>query len=483
LKISEIKRVIFPHIVKDSASGDVEIEGFSVSSGDVKKGFMFFAMIGARHDGHIYIGDAFLRGASVVVGEKEMDLKNYIQVDSTMKVLKELSPLFYGNPQNKMDFIGVTGTNGKTTTSYMIEHILRSKRSVGVIGTVEYRFGGRSLKAPNTTPFPWSWYKLLSNMAKAQVRTVVAEVSSHALQQGRIEKTMFDVVVFTNFTRDHMDFHGDEESYFRAKSKLFTDYAKSGGLAVINLDDRKGTELLKSLESLNTITYGVRNSRADLNCISFVETEYGISGVLEFKGSSIDFYLPMSGFFNLYNMMAAVAAVSDYVTVEEAVELLKKDVSVPGRMERVGKWGRIYLDYAHTPDALENILKSLSEIKKSGRIITLFGAGGDRDKGKRILMGESVSKYSDVVFLTSDNPRSEDPRAIIEDVRKGIHERVKLYTILNRDEAIREAIQFVSKDDILVVAGKGHEDYQLLKDGKIYFSDRDEILKNLEDKS
>ncbi len=475
---SEFKAHVADHIIETNISDDFRIFDITVDSREVRSGFAFFALKGTKTDGHRFIPQVERKNPSLIVGEEPSDARFYIRVDSVREVLSKISPLFYGEPQKELSLIGITGTNGKTTVSYMVEHLLQSKAKPGVIGTVEYRWNGRSLKAPNTTPFPWSWYKLIRTMRSDGVDTLVSEVSSHALSQERIRGTEFDVAVFTNLSRDHLDFHGDLESYFEAKKLLFTRYLKSGGIAVVNVDDPAGVKLSEELKDRRIRTFSAEGKEADLSLVSLKMGSVGMDYVIRCGKKELSGHLPLVGRFNVQNMMAAILAVSDIVKPEEAVSILAGGVSVPGRMERVGSEGRVFIDYAHTPDALENILVSLSEIKGAGRIITVFGAGGDRDRGKRSQMGTVAERYSDCVILTNDNPRTESPENIVEDIKTGMTREPSVF--LDRAEAVERALEIAENEDIVVVAGKGHEDYQIFSDRTVYFSDRETILKCME---
>jgi len=315
-------------------------------------------------------------------------------------------------------------------------------------------------------------------MERDGTKIVVSEVSSHALEQKRIEGTVFNCALFTNFSRDHLDYHLTEENYFAAKKLLFTKHLRSDGKAIINIDDSKGLELLEEIkESVKTISFSLKNKLADLYCSSVEHLPFGLKLTLNYKTETWETTLPMVGIFNIYNMMGALLAVSDYIHPKKGCHILEKGISVPGRMEKVGDFARIFVDYAHSPDALLNILETANAIRHGGKIITLFGAGGDRDSGKRPLMGAIAQKYSDKVIITNDNPRKENPENIINDIISGVEDKSKITVINDRSLAIKEAISSISDKDILIIAGKGHEDYQILNSGTIYFSDRDEVLK------
>lgn len=474
--VSELRAVSSEYIISEGALTERDLTEITVDSREVGPETVFFAIKGSRTDGNNFIDAALQSGAGLVIGEKELRVENYIQAKDIHKLLIELSPIFYGDPQTKMDFVGITGTNGKTTTSYMAEKIIECKKKVGVIGTIGYKFDGKTLKAPNTTPFPWTWYKLLRDMRRSGTEVVISEVSSHALDQERIEGTFFDAAVFTNFTRDHIDYHKTEEEYFSAKEKLFTKYLKKNGLAVINIDDPKGIRMLSSVPAgIEKLTFSFADKNADLYIYECEAHGLGSKISMNFRGKTLKADFAMMGRFNVANMASAILACSRYCEVEDALKILSGGLIVPGRMERVGSWGRIYIDYAHSPDALENILKTVVPAKGNGKLAVVFGAGGDRDKGKRPLMGAAACRYADLIIVTTDNPRSEEPSEIIKEIVGGISDKAKLIVIADRSEAIKKAVELVDESDILVIAGKGAEDYQIFKDKTIYFSDRDEV--------
>jgi len=349
----------------------------------------------------------------------------------------------------------------------------------GLIGTSGYRWNGRTVPAENTTPFPWTWYRTLAAMRRDGVRFVVAEVSSHALDQHRIAGTQFDVGVFTNFTRDHLDYHGTEEAYLAAKKRLFEEYLRADGNAVVNLDDAKGCEIAAMVRHrCRLLTFSLSDQSADLWVKEAVPREAGYALTLSYHGEEIAATTALSGRFNLSNLLAALLASAPWVGPSHAAHAAA-DLTVPGRMERVGTRGRLFVDYAHTPDALENVLITAKEMAGERRLIVVCGAGGDRDKGKRPLMGAVAARYADLLIVTSDNPRTEDPLAIIAEILSGIPAGVPHESVPDRAAAIRRAVEEAGEDDVVIVAGKGAEDYQLIGTEKRPFSDREEILKAL----
>ncbi len=455
-----------------------EIEDITVDSRKVSRNSAFFAVTGTKLDGHDYIKDAFANGASVVFGEKPLNVEKYIRVTDVEKVLSVISEPFYGFPQKNISSTAITGTNGKTTVAHIIHKMLSGKMKTGLVSTTCCRTGDREFDIPNTTPFIWDWYRILAEMRDSSVQHFVSEVSSHALQQGRVKGSLFNTAVFTGFSRDHIDFHGSMDAYFNSKKRLFEDYILSGGRAVINADDEKSGEIADAAEKngAEVSFFSMADPDAHLFVEKYSVTEQKTLKVkMRYNSEVYELNLPMVGVFNIRNAMASVLAVSEYLSVNEALTVLEKGVKVPGRMERVSSDANVFVDYAHTPDALENVLESLEEFKSGGRIITVFGAGGDRDKGKRPQMGAIVEKYSDISIITNDNPRTENPFEIIDNLSSGMVENCFI-VIPDRKKAIKKAVECMGEKDIVLIAGKGHEEYQINGNVKNYFSDRKEAL-------
>ncbi len=461
--------------VSDKSAG---LEKITADSPEVAPGSVFFCIKGQNSDGHDFIDAAFEKGAEFIVGEKECGKKNYIRVDSVKDALRAVLPVFYDEPDRKMKMIGVTGTNGKTSTTFIVENILRDDLSCGVIGTLNYKYAGKLIPAQNTTPLNWKWYSLLDDMRKSGVDAVISEVSSHALAENRIEKTMFDAAIFTNLTRDHLDFHKTFENYYQAKKKLFSEHLKSGGTAIINIDDEAGKRLSEELAGVRQIRISEKDNSAEL----FIKTERigddGSEVVFTFGGISRKVKIPLVGNFNIYNTAGAFAASALFIGAEKAFGRIGNNVSVPGRLEKVGKHA-VYIDYAHTPDAMENVLLTLRKLGIYEKIIIVFGAGGDRDSGKRPIMGETACRVADRIIVTVDNPRTEDPEKIIADILAGCPKDADVTVINDRAEAIKKAIEIKGKNDVVLIAGKGAENYQITKSGKKFFSDRLEAEKSL----
>ena len=466
---------------------DVEISHLNYHSRKIGPGDLFVAMKGYAQDGHDFIGDAVSRGATAVLSElapdmviqklsrKPNQMPVVIQVSDSRKALSRLAVAFYHTPFHNMNLIGITGTNGKTTTSYLLESILLAAgRKPGVIGTINHRISSSVLKSSVTTPESLDLMKILREMADHSATDVVMEVSSHALDQGRVADCPFHTVLFTNITRDHLDYHHSMDAYFKAKSLLFTGLSDKVS-AIINIDDPRGADLM-ALTSAEVITYGINNS-CDVTAKDVNVSRTGISArLISKKMGECDIRSSLIGNFDIYNIMAAASAAItlgvDLKTIASGIESMK---GVPGRMELVPNTRSltIVVDYAHTPDALEKALEAANQITE-GRILTVFGCGGDRDRGKRNEMGRVAGKHSHKVFITSDNPRSEDPIAIAEEIEKGvIASGQKDYVVeLEREMAIRMAVESALKNDLVLIAGKGHEDYQIIGNTRRDFDDR-----------
>jgi len=488
-----------------------EIKGIAYHSKQIGKGFLFAAIRGMEVDGHRFIEEAIERGAETVVLEEEREVSNrtMIIVPNSRQALAKISSNFYGDPSSRIRLIGITGTNGKTTTTYLLESILKKAGyTVGVIGTINYRFGQKITPAPNTTPESLELQKIIWEMLGEGTSHVIMEVSSHGLDLDRVDGCQFDGAVFTNFTSEHLDYHKTLEQYFESKKKLFSDYLmksqKKKRFAVTNHDDPKGEEIMKGID-LPVIRYGLSPS-CDITANKVVSSFEGLSCQIKTPKGNFSVHSKLIGNFNLYNILAAVAVGMGMdvplETIKEGVEGLE---GVSGRFEKVENKRNIHVivDYAHTHDALERALLGLRGILESrprnyGKMITVFGCGGDRDRTKRPLMGQVAGKYSDLAILTSDNPRTEDPLTILEEVEKGLkslpikewgQNEMKLWRskkgylkVPDRREAIRMAIRMAQPSDIVLIAGKGHEDYQIIGKKKFPFDDRIEAKKALEEK-
>ncbi|MEE9554656.1 MAG: UDP-N-acetylmuramoyl-L-alanyl-D-glutamate--2,6-diaminopimelate ligase [candidate division Zixibacteria bacterium] len=454
-----------------SGAPGIEISGLTDDSREVIPGDLFAAIPGYKTDGRKYISEALSLGAVAVLTSPGIDLHSEIPIIITEDIRKNLAFIadrYFEEPSNKLTVAGITGTNGKTTTSYLLAGIFESAGwSWGKIGTIGYDIGSRNISSGNTTPGIINIQRYLAEMIKSGFSGCAMEVSSHALEQGRARGVRFSSATFTNLSQDHLDYHNDMESYFESKARLFNDIP----LAVINIDDSYGVQLLKRASG-SVITFGTGdNADFGYSC-----DEMNICGsLLEFRydGLKKDFRFPLPGIFNHQNVAAAAAtAVGLGLSLDEAVDGLRIARAVPGRLQPIvmGQPFAVFIDYAHTPDALEKLLTSLREFKPK-KLHVVFGCGGDRDRKKRPMMGRIASVLGDHVYLTSDNPRTEDPGIIIEDTLKGMVDRKKCQVIEDRSMAIKTAISKISEGDVLVIAGKGHEDYQVVGTVKKYFSD------------
>ncbi|MGB9791741.1 MAG: UDP-N-acetylmuramoyl-L-alanyl-D-glutamate--2,6-diaminopimelate ligase [Thermacetogeniaceae bacterium] len=469
-------------IIADNGLNPV-IAGIHYDSRQVQPGFVFVCIKGFRLDGHSFVGDALARGAIAVVSERRIDIPDgiaWIQVSDTRSALAAMSASFYGHPSRELFLCGVTGTNGKTTTTHLIEAVLRAKgEKTGIIGTVWNKIGDQKLPVTHTTPESLDLQALLRKMVDSGVRAVAMEVSSHGLALKRVAGCEFDAAVFTNLTQDHLDFHKDMREYLEAKMLLFKSLGRKRTksrpfYAVVNADDPSAEEIVKNTDA-PVITYGIRE-KADLVAEELELSSKMSSFVLSYGGAKIPFTILLPGAFNVYNTLAAVAVgIQEGVPLDAIRDTLKEVKGVPGRFEVVdaGQDFTVIVDYAHTPDGLENLLRTARAIT-AGRLITVFGCGGDRDPGKRPLMGKISGELSDYTVITSDNPRTEDPQRIIEQIVAGIEQvgGAKFAVEPDRAEAIRVALHYARSGDVVVIAGKGHEDYQIIGEKKYPFDDR-----------
>jgi len=457
-----------------------EIQGIAYSSKDVQPGFLFAALKGEKKNGFEFIDEALLNGAAVFLSEKPKPKnfeKTWLQASDAREALALCSANFYSQPSQKMKVVGITGTKGKTTIPYLLEEILKKSHFLpAVIGTISYRGPRIKISAERTTPEAPDLQRMLAEMLAQGVTHCLIEVSSHALDLRRVLGIGFDIALFTNLSGDHLDYHHTMERYFEAKKKLFFLNHKKR-TAVINSDDPWGKKLISDLPS-GVVTYGL-GPGAHIRGENFKLTEKGIEFSAKYPAGELLVSSPLLGKPNLYNILASIAvALSLNIPVSAIKEGITSLQEVPGRFEKIkNTLGlHIFVDYAHTDDALKNLLETVRELNPK-RIILIFGAGGDRDKTKRPRMGEVAGNLADWTILTSDNPRSEDPLAIISDIEKGIKKTgAKNYKILpDRKEAIEHALFFGEKGDYILVAGKGHEDYQIIKDKVIPFKDADVI--------
>lgn len=478
-------RDILSNLQTLAASGDAEITGIAYDSRKVKPGFLFFAMRGESSDGNRFVDAALRAGATGLVTDSETTAAPaniaFARVAHGRRALAKVSANFYGRPADHLKLTGVTGTNGKTTTTFLIEHILRSAgRSVAMIGTIEYHVAGRVLAAPHTTPESLELNATFAEAVQAGAMEAVMEVSSHALEQGRVYGLHYDVAVFTNLTRDHLDYHQSMEAYFAAKAKLFQgDGAAPPAVAIINEDDEYGIKLRNVVQGSGSevIGYGLHDARVTAAKVVYSPT--GTRFDMRLGDEIISCESPLIGEINVYNVLAASgAAYARGCSLEQIRDAVASFTRVPGRFERIdcGQPFIVVVDYAHTDDALRNLTRIARQLlarqNSGGRIITLFGCGGDRDRAKRPLMARAAGEGSDFVVLTSDNPRSEDPQAIIADALPGLAQTGSRHVVEpDRRKAIAIAISEARPGDIVLIAGKGHEKYQITREGTFPFDD------------
>jgi UDP-N-acetylmuramoyl-L-alanyl-D-glutamate--2,6-diaminopimelate ligase/murE/murF fusion protein len=504
-----------PDAPQDAKLPDLDIDSIHYRAQEVQPAGLFVAIEGQTADGHNFVHQALQNGAVAIVTQKEppqpylkeclaqvvKDQPIMIRVPDTRQAMADLSARFFGDPSGDMTLIGVTGTNGKTTVAYLLESILlQAGLKTGVIGTINYRYAAKKFSSPMTTPESLDLQRILAQMLSEGVTHVVMEASSHAMNLSRIRSCWFDVAVFTNLSQDHLDFHGDMQSYWSSKKRLFTEYLAQGpkkerAIAVINCNDPRGEELAETLP-MTVITTG-SNSGCAIKAERLKCKLIGTAGKVATPEGSFDFKTPLAGVHNVENILsaigAAVALKLSPSTIKAGIEALS---AIPGRLESIpNNSGRfVYVDYAHTPDALANALSAIKDIAPA-RIICVFGCGGDRDKRKRPLMGEIVTQLCDLSVVTSDNPRSEDPMAIIEQILPGARQGGGV-EYFNRDlefgfaekgfvvepdrrRAIELGIKASRPDDAVLIAGKGHETYQILGNSTIDFDDRREARKVL----
>jgi UDP-N-acetylmuramoyl-L-alanyl-D-glutamate--2,6-diaminopimelate ligase len=471
---------------KININKDVDIKGITNDSKEVRPGYLFVAVKGLKTDGNIFIDEAIGRGAVAVISEQDFLQKNgtvFIKVGSIKEILWKVSKNFYNDPSTRLKMTGITGTNGKTTTAYLIKNIFQSARiQAGLLGTIEYVIGERKIPASLTTPDVLKINQYLLQMIENKCQACVMEVSSHAAEQGRIEGVNFNTCVYTNLGRDHLDYHKTIDNYLNAKAKLFSSLNKDSW-AVINIDDPYSDQIIKNTKA-KIIGYGI-------NIVNTSNTPFKLKARgIEMSARSMKFFVDAAFFkkricietkligrYNIYNILGAVGAAFSFGISEDSIkEGIRLTENVSGRLERidVGQSFNVFVDFAHTPDAMESVLETVRYITK-GKLILVFGCGGDRDKEKRPLMGRVAGRMADYTFITSDNSRSEDPFQITSEIEKGFTNKT-YKVIIDRKEAMREAVSIAEKGDSVVIAGKGHENYQIFKNTMIPFSDKDVVF-------
>lgn len=482
MKLNHLLKGVRPVMIKGERH--LDIENISHNSKQLKDPGLFFAIEGKNCNGYDFIDEAIEHGAISVVAEKDFVTYKSITkviVENIRKACALIAANFYSHPSERIEITGITGTNGKTTILYLIAAIIRySGRDCGMIGTINYQIRDRLIPAVNTTPSPISLQMFLREMEISGVTNCVMEVSSHALDQNRVDAIEFDKAIFTNLTSEHLDYHKNMKEYFSVKSKLFS-MLKGGAIAIINCDDNYGSLLIQEHKS-RVLTYGI-NNKSDIRAFDIDISCKGSSFKVGTPKGVLDIETGLIGLYNIYNILAAVSfACSAGLKPSDIQEAIRNFKGAPGRLQQVeacGKEFSVFIDYAHTDDALLNVLSTLKKITK-GKIIVVFGCGGDRDRKKRPGMAKVAAKFADYVVITSDNPRNEDPERIIDDITEGLPKGFKNYRIcIGRKEAIEYAISIAKSNDTILIAGKGHESYQIFKNTTIPFDDKkvaEEIL-------
>ncbi|WP_123053530.1 UDP-N-acetylmuramoyl-L-alanyl-D-glutamate--2,6-diaminopimelate ligase [Clostridium sp. JN-1] len=481
MKLKQVLDNIEYKVLKGSE--DLDIRQIQYDSREVKKGDLFVCIEGYSTDGHKYINSAAKNGATAIICSREVENLpdcTILMVDDSRKVLAKAGANYYDNPADKLKIIGITGTNGKTTSTFMMKSILETAGyKVGLVGTIANYIGNKKVPTHRTTPESLELQKLFKEMVDEGVEYCVMEVSSHSLYLNRVYGIKFCEAIFTNLTRDHLDFHKTFENYYKAKLILFKNTLNS----IVNLDDTYGDRVYKDAGG-NKISYSI-NKDANVRADNIHMHSRGIEFDLTYNSKAVHINLNIPGRYNVMNALGSAAAcLNEGISLEIVKKGLENMLYVPGRCEIVTQnynlGYEVIVDYAHTPDGLQNILNTAREFTK-GRLISVFGCGGDRDNTKRPIMGKIGTDLSDIAVITSDNPRTEDPMSIIKEVTAGV-EKDNYIVIENRREAIKKAMEMAKKDDVIVVAGKGHEDYQILKDKTIHFDEREvvsEIVKEL----
>ena len=459
---------------------EFEIEGIEFDSRNIKDSYVFVAMTGSLVDGHNYIDTAIEKGAKMIIVEKK-DIKleediTYVYVENIRKNLGIIASNYYNWPQNKIKIIGVTGTNGKTTSTYILENILENTSRIGTTG---HRILDINKETTNTTPESIDLIKLLDESVKKGVEYFIMEVSSHALEIGRVEMLKFDSAIYTNLTQDHLDFHETMENYFQAKNKIFSKLRDDSSSAIVNADDFYGIRILQENKSRknNFMSYSITDKASDIYGEVLEYNNFGMKIKIVYENKEYTFNSKLVGNYNLSNILSCVGVLVKLgIEMNDIIEKIQKIESVPGRFQLIenDKRIRVVVDFAHTEDGLINVLQTLKEMTKN-KVITIFGAGGDRDKAKRKKMGIAATKYSDYIIITSDNPRNENPIDIINEIESGLKEvnfpKEKYETIVDREQAIAIGIKLSQENDSVLIAGKGHEKYQIIGDEKLHFDD------------
>ena len=482
MELSKIIEYIKPSKVLNMK--DVDIKGISYNSKTINSHEIFVCLKGEHVDGHDYAQAAFEKGAIAIMCEQPVNIEiPQLIVESTQEKIADLADCFYRSPSKSLNLIGVTGTNGKTSVTHLVQKILEcNRKKCAIIGTLGYKLtsAGDYFEAKHTTPQAPELQATLDKMLQLEINNVVMEVSSHALDQHRVGKCEFKGAVFTNFTQDHLDYHITMENYFQAKLKLFRELTQ-GSFAVVNNDDPVAFRITEATaKEVKTLTYGIKKD-ADVRAS---EVEFGANGAkfkCTYDDKTLEIQLYLNGLFSVYNALCAISTCLMLgVSLETCKEALEETKGVAGRFEIIHANPMVIVDYAHTPDGLDNILRAARELTpKNGDLICLFGCGGDRDPTKRPKMGKIAQDLADKIVITSDNPRSEDPKQIVADILAGLKEinPKTVFVELDRRSAIELLKKISGENDVIIVAGKGHEDYQILSDRTIHFDDREEVAK------
>ena len=475
-----VKEIEYTDLLNIEENVPVEITGISYNSKTTQVGDIFICLTGEHVDGHEYAQEALKAGARACITERKIDINiPQIIVSSTSEVIAHISHIFYSKPSDNLNIIGITGTNWKTTVTHLIQKLYEAfSQNCTLIGTLGHKFTSEEpyLDAKHTTPQAPELQKLFHTIIEKGAKNVAMEVSSHALEQHRVDCVDFNGAVLTNLTQDHLDFHITMENYFKAKSKLFARLVL-GNFAVINADDKYADRFINVIsKDVNIYTYGITNA-ADIMAKNIKFDSNGASFTCIIKNKEYNANLKMNGLFSVYNCLAALSvAVAVGFDAEKSLKILEQIPGVAGRFEVIVNKPSVIVDYAHTPDGLENVLKAAREITpEKGQLICIFGCGGDRDATKRPKMGKIAETLSDKVIITSDNPRSENPQQIITDILAGFRSTNNVIVEPDRELAIKEAHKLARPNDVVLVAGKGHEDYQILADKTIHFDDREKV--------
>lgn len=459
----------------------VNVTGLCFDSRKVKKGDIYFCLPGMTFDGHDFIKQAIDQGALCIVHSKDLDDTSekvvYIKVDDVVDAMNQCARIFYGKPTDKMTMYGVTGTNGKSTITNIIQYMKNTEEPCGYIGTIAIRYGNVNLAPDLTTPDALFLQSKLADMVRCGMKACALEVSSHGLAQRRVDAIKFDVAIFTNFTYDHLDFHGTWENYFQAKSLLFTQRVKENGISILNIDDEKYEEL-KQMSIAPTISYGI-NKECDYRAIHLrLEPNYS-SFDLVYKNHIYPVKTNMVALYNIYNLLAAIAALHETgMDIEKIVELSKDIPQIEGRMEQIneGQDFHVIVDFAHTPDGMEKMMQFGRDIAKENKVIAVFGSAGKRDVAKRKVFGEIADKYCDLVILTEDDPRDENSKDIANQIKEGIKNTNNIF-IADRYEAIRQAVQTASTGDVILCLGKGDEVFMYHENGRVPWKGDNNVAK------